>query len=536
MATIVNEMNATQPPDRADPRMLLRMLWRWKLLFLAIVVAAPTIAYFIVKNKPRIYESSALVSVQSAALPGGNGTGTTNIAAIARIVTTSSVENIAAKLLNPPASPGSLAGSVSATSDIATNFITITADARSPQRAAAIANAFAAALGTNRTNAAIADINTQIATVQRQLAGVPLGAAGQIQRQQLQQQLAQLRAARGSQSGNTSVVQAATPNPTAVSPHIRRTVELGLVIGLLLAIGAVALAENSDRRLRSPDDLEEVTRLPLLSAVPAAAFSAPMDSTGNEEEAFQMLRAALTYFNIDRRLSTVVITSAGQKDGKTTVAIRLALATARAGKRVLLVDADLRRAQVTERLGLVPSDGLGAVLVGETSLASALLQYPVEATKGGHLEILPAGRHAPPNPSELLSSQEMRNLLKELELRADLVIIDTPAALAVSDTMPLLTLASGVVLIARSNRSTRDSIKRLQRVITTAGGTIVGVVATASGSGLGYDSYGYGYTANGAGGAMRKKRWLRRQKRDAQSVPESRDSDLAPVPTELSDV
>jgi capsular exopolysaccharide synthesis family protein len=484
------------------------MLWRWKLLFLVVLLLAPGVAYLIVHNKPRVYQASTLVSVSAAAVntPGsGGGTfATSNIAAIARLVNTSQIADIAAKRLNPPANPAAIAGDVSATSDVTTDFITITAQANDPRRAAAIANAFAAALGTNRTNAAIGQLDVQIGALQRQLDATPPGPAGLAARQSLQQQLSQLRAFRGSQGGNVAVIQAAAPNPTPVSPHVRRTVELGLVIGLLLAIGAVALAENSDRRLRSPSDLEELTRLPLLSAIPSRAFSAAIDSMDTEEESFQMLRSALTYFNVDRRLATVVLTSPGQKDGKTTVAVRLAMASARAGKNVLLVDADLRRNQIIERLGIPAHAGLGAVLVREKALSDVLLDYPVDSTNGGRLMILPAGP-PPPNPSELISSQEMRRLLPELESRADLVIIDTPAALSVSDAMPLLQMASGVVLVARMGRTTREQVKRLQRVVLNVHGTIVGVVATAVGAGAGYEDYGHAYDLTGEGKDRRSR-------------------------------
>lgn len=485
-----------QPADRSDPRVLVAVLWRWKLLFLAVLVIPPVVAYLLVRNKPRVYQSSTLISVSAAAVsaPGsaGGSFSTSNLAAIARLVNTSQVADVAAKLLTPPANPAVIAGEVSATSDMLTNFITITAQAHSPTQAAAVANAFAHALGTNRTQAAIGELDTQITALQHQLTATPSGAVNAPARQQLVQQISALSALRSSQGGNVAVIEPATPNPTVVSPHVRRTVELGLIIGLLLAIGAVSLAENSDRRLRNPSELEDLTGLPLLSAIPARAFSAPLDSVGDDDEAFQMLRASLTYFNIDRRLATVVLTSAGPKDGKTTVAIRLSLAAARAGTNVLLVDADLRRHQVSERLGIQASAGLGAVLVGEAPLSNVLTELKVDSVKGGRVRVLPAGP-PPPNPAELLSSREMERLLSELEAAFDLVIIDTPAALAVSDPIPLLQRASGVVLLARMNQTTREQIKRLRRVIAGVDGTIVGVVATGTGGGVGYDSYGYSY-------------------------------------------
>jgi capsular exopolysaccharide synthesis family protein len=266
-----------------------------------------------------------------------------------------------------------------------------------------------------------------------------------------------------------------------------------LVIGLLLGLGAAALAENSDRRLRDPNDLEEFTKLPLLSSVSSRALAAPVDSLGQSEEAFQMLRAALTYFNVDRKITTLVITSPGEKEGKTTVAIRLSMAAARAGRQVIVVDADLRRCGLTQRLGLNVRSGLGGVLVGEQPLSAALVDYRIDSVReGGKLDVLPAGP-PPPNPSELLSSREMQRLLSQLEMQADLVVIDTPAALAVSDALPLLPEASGIVLVARIQRTRREAVRRLQSMITATHGTLLGVVATGTARGPGYESYAYRY-------------------------------------------
>jgi capsular exopolysaccharide synthesis family protein len=217
-----------------------------------------------------------------------------------------------------------------------------------------------------------------------------------------------------------------------------------------------------------------------------------------------------------------VIVSAGEKEGKTTVAIRLAIAAARSGKHVILVDADLRRCGLTQRLGITTQAGIGGVLVGESPLRDALVDHPIELVRaGGKLTVLPAGP-SPPNPSELLSSNEMNMLLSQLELEADMVVVDTPAALAVSDTLPLLPEASGVVLVARVDSSRREAIRRVQQMITAAHGTLLGVVATGTSSGPGYDGYAYGYAATpngraGVGFTGRLRSRLRGGSRDASS-------------------
>jgi receptor protein-tyrosine kinase len=327
---------------------------------------------------------------------------------------------------------------------------------------------------------------------------------------------------------NSAIIEKASPSGAPVNHNTRRAIELGLVLALLLGIGAVAIAENSDRRVRSPDDLEEMTGLPLLSAIPSSAFDPAEDEDLRDEEAFQMLRGALMYFNVDQRLQSVVVTSPGQEDGKTTVSVRLAQSAARAGRDVILVDADLRRPQIGPRLHLNSGTGLGPVLSGEADLWSSLIEIPVSAegdsqiTAQGSLRILPAGPAAP-NPSELLSSEHMERVLRELESRSDLVIVDSAAALAVSDALPLLRWTTGVIMIARLNRSTRAGIRRLQKIISAASGNLLGVVATGAPARGGYDGYGYGY------GYKDSRARKRAEKKQLRKVEAGADDGTEPV-------
>jgi capsular exopolysaccharide synthesis family protein len=451
----------------------------------------PLAVYLIERSKPKVYQSSTLVELQDISASSLGATGgpivTGNLDAVAQLVTTTSVADTAARLLHEP--PGSLVGKVSANANQNTGFLTISARDHDPAQAATIANAFAAALANRQVAQARSEIGQQVAALQKQLADTPRSDPSQ--RVTLSQQIAQLQALAASSASGASIIQAATPSSSPVAPKTRRAVELALVIALLLGVGAVLVAENADRRLRAIEDIESLTGWPLLAAIPPSAFSPEHGAEPRNEEAFQMLRSALTYFNVERPLGSVVIVSPQVSAGKTTVAAGLALATARAGKRAILVDADLRRPQVCARLGVPDKPGLGAVLAGERQLEEVLVAYPADSPDGGKLLVLGAGP-PPPNPAALLGSQQMRALVRKLEGQADLVIVDSVAALAVSDALPLLQAVSGTVVVVRMDRTSRASVRRLQKMIASAHGTVLGAVATGSGAvGRGYGVYPY---------------------------------------------
>jgi succinoglycan biosynthesis transport protein ExoP len=533
------------PAGRSDLRSYMRILWRWKFLFLAIVLIIPIATYFYERGRPKVYQASTLVEITGgqstglAELLSGNnivetGPDTTDLLVDATLVSTDAIAEEAAKFLHPrPADPTSLVGSITTNPDQSTGFLTITASAGSPDEAANIANAFAQALAENQTHATVAEVSATIVQLQRQIRNIN---RGNPERPQLAAELARLRALQASEGANVQIIQTAAPPGAPVAPRVARSVILALIVALLLAIGAVALAEASDRRVRHPDEVSDFTgagdptELPLLGAVPTSAFSSGGALSHEAKEAFVTLRAALTYFNVDRRVGSVLITSPGKEDGKTTVAMRLAEAFARGGKSVILVDADLRRPAIARRFGILPSEGLAAVLVGELSLDKALVSQAAANGGSGGLLVLPAGP-PPPNPSELLASTRMQELLSDLTKRADIVLIDSSPLLTVSDSMPLLPLVSGVILIARVNRTSRDAMARLRVVVRAAGGNALGVVTTAAATGGLYAAPGYGYesayTAAEANGSPRKRGrpWRRKSGNEAAPAPTGDESE-----------
>ena len=482
-----------QPPEQqTDLRHLLHVLWRRKLVIILTLITLPVATYLVSKTAPKTYETSVQLQVQPSAVDtslfesGGTPVATGAIAAAARLIETTPVAELAARRIeNPPKDPRDLLGKIETVPDEDSGFITLTATDGDAQRAAEIANAFAAATVAARSGEARRRVETAIRALQEELQTRRGNATS---RRQLSEQLQRLRALRAAQGNNAQVVQSAGVPGSPVSPKPVRNTTLAFVVAILLGVGLAFVVDRLDRRIRTAHELEEVSGLPLLTSIPTSAFP-DNDPSGADSEAFQTLRASLTYFNVDRPVKMLIVASPSKGDGKTTVATNLAISVARNGKDVLLVDADLRRPQVAPRLGLEEgSKGLGAVLAGEATLEESLVDFHVA---GGYLRVLPAG-HPPPNPSELLGSERMRTVLEELKGVSDMVIVDSTPILPVSDVLPLLRAATGVVAVGRLNNTTTDAVRRFKEVVNMAGGHLLGIVATDSRGGGFYDGYGYG--------------------------------------------
>ena len=306
-------------------------------------------------------------------------------------------------------------------------------------------------------------------------------------------------------NGNQTPVQATVIKPAevptaAISPRTQLNVLLGALLGLLVGVGIAVLRFTLDTSVKSSEELEQSadsTTLGVVTFDPDAKTNPLVTLRGTPRaEAFRSIRTNLQYVDVDNPPRTVVITSSLPEEGKSTTACNLAIAVAQAGSKVLLLEADLRRPKVAEYLGVDGSRGLTDVLIAQATLDNTIIHW-----QRGLLDFLPAGA-IPPNPSELLASHQMADLLAELAKRYDLVILDAPPLLPVTDAAILSTAADGAILVTRQGTTKReqvaDSADALRQVNARIFGTVLNFapVRKRRKYGYGYEyGYGYGYSA-----------------------------------------
>ncbi|MEU9508888.1 polysaccharide biosynthesis tyrosine autokinase [Micromonospora sp. NPDC048170] len=264
--------------------------------------------------------------------------------------------------------------------------------------------------------------------------------------------------------------------PTPVSPQPVRNFAVGTLLGLLAGVGLAILRGVADVRLRDAAGLQRTTGSPLLGEIPfeSTAKSEPLiigeSANSARAEAIRKLRTNLRFVDVHEPARVIAVTSALQGEGKTTLSCNLAIALAEAGWRVLLVDADLRRPKVADYLGLDAGIGLTDVLVGDVQVGDVVQRWGDKS-----LLVLPSGS-APPNPSELLGSKAMADLLLALRESADIVIIDTAPLLAVTDGVVVAVQADGALLVSQQGRTSRSQVAQAARALNSVSVRLLGCV------------------------------------------------------------
>ncbi|WP_170037210.1 polysaccharide biosynthesis tyrosine autokinase [Georgenia soli] len=300
----------------------------------------------------------------------------------------------------------------------------------------------------------------------------------------------------------TEAVRATVTSPAVAptepsSPNVTRNLALGLVLGLMLGVGVALLREMLDTKVRNERDINTVTETSVIGTVgfDPAGVEQPVfmydDPTGQRAEAVRRLRTNLQFVDLADRPGSIVVTSSVPGEGKSTTAINLAVALADSGARVVLVDADLRRPSIADYMGLEGRVGLTTVLIGRAEIGDVV--HPWRDTS---LDILPSGQ-IPPNPSELLGSRAMATLLGTLTQSYDMVLIDSPPLLPVTDAAVLTKLAGGALVVAGADRIHKaqlaESLDNLENVDARVLGIVLNKVEQK-----GRDGYEYTYESYSA--------------------------------------
>jgi succinoglycan biosynthesis transport protein ExoP len=435
---------------------------RWWIV-VACVVLIPAAVYAYSAQLPKTYEASVVVQPDPTATTVESGDKPQTDAFVGTLHGYAGLGQVAgatARLVHR-----GVVSELTATLDTDTGWLTLTATAPTPRLAVDTANAYAAALAEYARHEGRRDLDRQIVGVQQSL---PL-TRDPVQRRDIRDTLASLEIIRDATTRPLHIV--APTSASRASPHPARNAILALILAVLIAPALVILVDRQDRKVRRPAELERLSGTSLLASIPKQAFASPGEPAARR--AFQRLRDSVIFFDPDRRPTSVAIASPLAAEGRTTVAVGLATSFARSGRRVVLVDGDLRAPSVAARMGMLATPGLSDVLAGH-DLGAALRR--VDGFEG-ELTVLPGGSPSG-QPAELLGSEAMSRLLASLSDDFDFVVIDTPPLLVTSGGLALVSRASGMVGVARLNHTPRDAVRRMMPLVAGADARVLGVVAT----------------------------------------------------------
>jgi succinoglycan biosynthesis transport protein ExoP len=525
--------SGAEPTLRAYLMVLRRR--RWWVVVITLLGLGASLALSVTSQKQ--YTASAQLLVQSVGVNNSLSSGqvpvtTTDVQTELQLVTSAQVQQTVKKMLG--SAPPIAAAEVSQT-----NVIALTAVSTSPARAALIANTYAKAFVASVTASTISNLtsaenqlNSQINSIGRQINKLnPTTDAAQLsalsnQAGVLKQQLAQLQVAGAVASSSVEFVTPALAPAAPSSPKPVEDALLGLLIGLVIAIGVAFLRDSLDDTINSVDAAERVSGAPVLAAVPLVTSwkkrENPMvisvtEPTSSEAEAYRSLRTSLQFARQSRKLRTILVTSPSASEGKTATLANLGAVFAQAGERVVLVSCDLRRPRLSQFFESPEPAELVAVLLGQQNLDDALRPVP------GNDRLWTLGAWAvSPNPTELLSGERMRAVLTELEDRFDLILIDSPPVLPVSDAVILTAYADAVLLVVGAGQTRRNELKRTIERFAQTNAPVLGVVLNKVARQNGYGDYGHSYGYSGVPLLAPVSAVVRDEKSGLQPMPSGR--------------
>jgi capsular exopolysaccharide synthesis family protein len=498
-------LSATAPPTLE----YLRVIWARKWVVILAVLLVPAVALSLELRKQALYQSSATVLLKRGNL-AGNLNGLPDASAYQQA---DRVAQTQADLARAPTvvrrtlasagltsrSPGDFLARSTVSSRSNADLLDFQVTAATPSSAAFLANEYARQFTIYERELATTEIQRALTDVQQRIDELRAAGNGRgALYSDLTGKAQQLQAIQTLQTPNSVVVSAAQ-GASQVQPRPEQSVILGLGVGIVFGMALAFLSEALDTRVRSAEELGERLGLPLLGRVPAPtgplfrASREPLLLEPNDvrADAFRMLRVGLDLMNLELPSRTLMVTSAVDGGEKSMTVANLALAFARAGRRVVLVDLDLRNPRLDHLLTLDRRPGLIDVALESTSLEEALVPVEVNERDGdranhdgsgwseGALEILPCGETFP-NAGEFFGSRTLADILEKLAARADLVMIDAPPLLGTGDAFTLSSRVEAVVLVTRLNAMRRPMLTEVRRLLETCPARKLGFVLALS--------------------------------------------------------
>jgi capsular exopolysaccharide synthesis family protein len=481
---------------------------KWWVIGLALVGLAVSLAISFTESKE--YTASAQVLVQSSSQASALGSTqqpvtTTDVQTMLQLVTSTPVTKAVQRKLGG-------APTVSAAEVAQTNVISITAVAATPGTSATVANAYARAFVNYQQTVAMnnltqdeAQLRGQIKAITKQIKQLRAthGTASEQsalvnQEAVLSEQLTQMQV---NSAEETSGLVLVTPAQTPAAPSSPKPTEdgaLGLVAGLILGLAAAFIRDSLDDAVTTKETAEEFGGATVLAAVPmvgswkkrdkplVVSLARPMSPAA---EAYRSLRTSLQFARQERDLHTILVTSPAAAEGKTSTLSNLGAMFAQAGQRVVLVSCDLRKPRLGQFFGIDEKAGLTTAILGEQPVEELVQAVPGD----DNLWLLGSGE-LPPNPAELLNGRRIQEVFAALRELFDLVLIDSPPVLPVTDSVLLAKDADATLLIVAAGQTSRGDLQRAAEKLAQVNARVVGMVLneTTRQGGYGY-GYGYGY-------------------------------------------
>jgi capsular exopolysaccharide synthesis family protein len=481
--------------------------YKWIIIVAALVV--PTVAYFMSSRSPKIYQASADVLLNRQDL-GATITGLPTQSTATdpyryaltqeRLAEASAVSDRALEIAGLENLEG-WGSDVSADPD--TDILSFNVTHGDPDIATRLANAYAKAFTQYKLETDTASLTRARTEIQGRLAELrEAGATGTDTYQELLGQAQDLRTLE-ILLAPASVISIAD-GAGKIAPTPQRAATLGLLLGLLLGIGGAFVLNAFDRRIRHADEVEYELQIPLLAKLPtpgrgdaATILERPPDET---TEAVARLRASFDFTNQSLGAKTVMVTSAGPREGKSTTIANLAIALARTGRHVVLVDLDLRRPMLSRLFHLPEGPGITDFAARDTELVDVLQPVGVTPLRArvasigssevgqGRLEVVTTGRTRV-EPAAFVESSGLTEALHTLRNHAEIVLVDAPPILATGDSIALTGKVEAILLITRLGTLTRPTLQELGRVLRRSPAPVLGLVATGAEIDEGYSVY-----------------------------------------------